>query len=136
MTRCVRCPYTGEYPLRDVVEVFLSAKSYQEALMTGSKREQPKNPSPETVVGSQSPQRENAMAEVVDTLSAVTISGHEQETENQSFRLVVQGTEKGQFETVESESGGVLAIGHTEVQQSKQVGSEQHIRMSISSPVP
>ena len=102
--------------------------------MTSSKTEQHKDPVSKTVVGSESPQSESATAQVVDTLSAVTISGHEQESESQTSSLVVQGTETDKFVTAESESGGVLAIGRTEL-STNQVGLEQNLRMSTVLPV-
>ena len=102
--------------------------------MTFSEKEQSNNQVTKTVVENQSPQNENATAEVVDSLSAVTISGHEQESNTQASSLVVQGTEASQLETVESETGGVLAIGRTEL-MTDQVGPDQNPKESTVAPV-
>ncbi len=123
------------FPLsQDVVEVSPRAKTHPETTMTFSEKAQSNNQVIETVVENQSPQNENPTAEVVDSLSAVTILGHEQESNTQASSLVVQGTEASQLETVESETGGVLAIGCTEL-LTVQIGPDQNPKESTVSPV-
>ncbi len=127
-------PKTGVSPSQYVVEVLPRAKTHQETTMTSSEKEQSNNQVTETVGENQSPQNENATAEVVDSLSAVTISGHKQESSTQASSLGVQGTEVSQLGTVESETGDVLAIGHTEL-LTVQAGPDQNSKESTVSPV-
>ncbi len=69
-------PKTGESSSEDVMEASPRPNTSQEELANVSEPESQETQSPEKIARSSSPIDENKMDEMADTLSAVTISGH------------------------------------------------------------